>query len=43
MKTERKYVDELTFEECSKINAGKSELIGWAEINGVWIAVYRDV
>ena len=43
METERKNVSELSFEECSKINGGESKLIGWKEINGVWIAVYRDV
>lgn len=43
MEMKRKKISELSFEECSKINGGEPELIGWKEINGVWIAVYRDL
>ncbi|WP_262483102.1 hypothetical protein [Bacteroides ndongoniae] len=43
MRNNKKLVTNLSIEECIKISGGEIILVGWKEVDGVWIAVYRNV
>ena len=42
MENSKKKLSELSFKQCLEIYGGEVVLVGWKEVNGVWVAVYRD-
>lgn len=42
MENSKKKLCELSFKQCLEIYGGEVVLVGWKEVNGVWVAVYRD-
>lgn len=40
--SKKKKLSELSFKQCLEIYGGEVVLVGWKEVNGVWVAVYRD-